>query len=87
MNGGGEMFSWFSGLPDAVQAAIVTGVLAMITAITVALIQRGKKKKTQSGSSGATVQKNRTNTKQKLVIGKEAKIKGDVIQAGRDVKR
>ena len=48
------MFAWFGGLPVAVQAAVVTGTLAMITGITVALIQKGRKKKMQTGTVTVT---------------------------------
>ena len=39
------MFASFSELPETVQVAIVTGVLAMITAIVVAIINKERKKK------------------------------------------
>ena len=71
------MFDAFSELSDGVKIAIITGVLGMITAIVVALIQKDRKKKAkEQPQSGSITQKGNINigTGAGAVVGRDQKI-------------
>ena len=73
------MFATFSGLSEGLQVAIITGVLAMITGIVVAIINKERKKKAKEQPSSGPVTATQTGninigTGAGAVVGRDQKI-------------